>query len=688
MTSAGNSDIFVSKLDSSGNFVWARQLGGIDTDCAYSVALGDDGNIFTTGYISGMADLDPGTGIFNLASAGATDIFISKLDPAGNFSGAWRIGSTSSDNGIFIIPGTQGSILTTGIFTGMVDFNLGQDNSYLTNVGGSDIYLAKYYLNAPTNIQLSSNNVQENLPLYTLVGVFSSTDSDPGDKFTFSFASGAGDTDNALFQIEGNQLKTNAIFDFETKSSYTIRVRTTDSTGLWFEKTFNINVTNQDDPPNTRIWDGGGADNLWMNPLNWLGDIAPLPGDYLLFPTNAARKDTVNNYAPQTAFQSILFIGAGYQLSGNAVLLTSGLIDSASGVDDNVVDFSAITLYAPQTFVNLHTAGNLIVQSNINLGNSTLNIDSSGTTRIEGDISGNAGIRKTGNGELTLTGINTYSGDTIVAGGEMYTGRIETNGQPTSKVEVQLNAKLQADAIITGTLTIGAGGIVTINPISGGPQGTLAANSALTPLATRALRPTSHKPIAQPTAVDTIVSASSTTTTIAAGPIAASMVLAATTTASSEVTSSLASSDSLSNTVLDAVATPTAIIADTALPVRLVESTPARRIDTAINPVINQLSIYSRLDSTALHRIIESRLENSLTTRNENITSTPIFGSLRDELPSRVEKIDKHRPTPAINSRQAHFAALQTNSRWSYLDAEVDFDIAQHVRAKKNTLSS
>lgn len=78
-------------------------------------------------------------------------------------------------------------------------------------------------------------------------------------------------------------------------------------------------------------------------------------------------------------------------------------------------------------------------------------------------------------------------------------------------------------------------------------------------------------------------------------------------------------------------------------------------------------------------------MQQYLITRNGNTTSSSIRDSLCDELPSLVEKIEKHRNTPAINARQAHIAALQTNSSWSYFDAEADFDIAHHLRAGKHT---
>src|SRR4029079_12711269 len=84
----------------------------------------------------------------------------------------------------------------------------------------------------PTNLTLSpTTGVAENQPAGTNVGTLSTTDPDAGDTFTYTLVAGAGDTDNASFQISGNKLQTNAVFDYETKNSYTVRVQTDDGHG-------------------------------------------------------------------------------------------------------------------------------------------------------------------------------------------------------------------------------------------------------------------------------------------------------------------------------------------------------------------------------------------------------------------------------------------------------------------------
>jgi hypothetical protein len=117
---------------------------------------------------------------------------------------------------------------------------------------GAATLLIPTFNSAPTNLTLSASAIAENQAVGTQVGTFSTTDPDAGNTFTYTLVSGAGDTDNASFTIggtSGNSLRTAASFDFETKSSYTIRVRSTDQGLRFFEKQFTITVTNVNETP-------------------------------------------------------------------------------------------------------------------------------------------------------------------------------------------------------------------------------------------------------------------------------------------------------------------------------------------------------------------------------------------------------------------------------------------------------
>jgi len=143
MNSAGGTDIFISKLDASGTFVWAKQLGSSSNDYGVSIALDASGNVYTTGNFIGTVDFDPGVGTFNLASAGSTDIFISKLDASGNFVWAKSMGGTGGDGGSSLVLDASGNIYTTGSFSGTADFDPSAVAYNLTSAGSSDVFISK-----------------------------------------------------------------------------------------------------------------------------------------------------------------------------------------------------------------------------------------------------------------------------------------------------------------------------------------------------------------------------------------------------------------------------------------------------------------------------------------------------------------------------------------------------------------
>lgn len=147
LTSVGDSDVFVAKLDNGGNFIWAVQLGGPTFDAAYAVALDGGGNIYTVGTFSSTADFDPGLGLFQLVSVGAQDGFISKLDSNGTFSWATQLGGTLNDRYLGIAIDASSSIQSVGAFEGTADFDPGIASYNLTSAGAEDIFVSKFDLN-------------------------------------------------------------------------------------------------------------------------------------------------------------------------------------------------------------------------------------------------------------------------------------------------------------------------------------------------------------------------------------------------------------------------------------------------------------------------------------------------------------------------------------------------------------
>ena len=135
---------FVCKLNSSGDFLWARQLGGSLASESNALAVDQQGNVYTTGYFDGIADFDPGVGTFNLTVFGFSDIYVSKLDPQGNFVWAKQMGGSSGEFGTSIAVDQAGAVYLTGSFNGNVDFDPGSGvfNLY-SPVGDQEIFVAK-----------------------------------------------------------------------------------------------------------------------------------------------------------------------------------------------------------------------------------------------------------------------------------------------------------------------------------------------------------------------------------------------------------------------------------------------------------------------------------------------------------------------------------------------------------------
>jgi hypothetical protein len=195
----------------------------------------------------------------------------SATDPdAGNtlFTYSLVNGAGDTDNNVFTISSNQLKINASP------DFETKNSYSILvktTDQGGLS-YEKQLTINvndlneSPTNLILSNTNINENVAPLTVVGDFSTTDPDAGNTFTYTLISGVGDTDNNLFTISSNQLKINASPDFETKSSYNIRVQTTDQGGLSYEKQLTIGVTNVNETPT----------NLTLSNTNINENVAPL----------------------------------------------------------------------------------------------------------------------------------------------------------------------------------------------------------------------------------------------------------------------------------------------------------------------------------------------------------------------------------------------------------------------------
>ncbi|MBW6514902.1 MAG: hypothetical protein K0B87_09150 [Candidatus Syntrophosphaera sp.] len=133
LNSNGYRDVFVAKADPDGNWLWANSAGGPGVDCGNCLDVDASGNSFVTGYFYASATFGGSV----ITSAGLSDIFVAKLDPAGNWVWASRAGGPYHDFGNAITVGGAGLIFVTGSFESIASFG----STSLTSSGASDIFL-------------------------------------------------------------------------------------------------------------------------------------------------------------------------------------------------------------------------------------------------------------------------------------------------------------------------------------------------------------------------------------------------------------------------------------------------------------------------------------------------------------------------------------------------------------------
>lgn len=178
---ASGGHIFISKLNPAGNFIWAKKFGGPQPDFCTGLALDASGNVYTTGGFTSPADFDPNAGVYQLTSIGIRDIFISKLDSAGNFVWAKALKSTGNNNnsGYSIFVDASENVYTIGVFQGTTDFDPETGVHNVSSSGGFDIFIHKMSqclsVTTATITTIACNTYTINNQTYTSSGIYTQT---------------------------------------------------------------------------------------------------------------------------------------------------------------------------------------------------------------------------------------------------------------------------------------------------------------------------------------------------------------------------------------------------------------------------------------------------------------------------------------------------------------------------------
>lgn len=134
LTSTGQGDGFVAKLNAARQWEWARGIAGSGVETGYGIAVETTGDVLVTGFLNAPASFGPVT----LTAAGMTDAFVAALSPVGQWLGAVAAGSSSEAYGFRFGRDAAGHALALGYFNGTASFG----GFPLTSAGGGDFYVA------------------------------------------------------------------------------------------------------------------------------------------------------------------------------------------------------------------------------------------------------------------------------------------------------------------------------------------------------------------------------------------------------------------------------------------------------------------------------------------------------------------------------------------------------------------
>jgi len=143
LNSNGYDDFYIQKLDSDGNFIWGKSIGGPSDDIAYDLELDTENNLYVTGYFYETTDFNPNASTFELNAMGMNDIFLLSLSPSGDFIDAESIGGPGFDSGYKVLIDDFNHIILAGSFYDTVDFNPGNGTFNMSSNGLGDAFVIK-----------------------------------------------------------------------------------------------------------------------------------------------------------------------------------------------------------------------------------------------------------------------------------------------------------------------------------------------------------------------------------------------------------------------------------------------------------------------------------------------------------------------------------------------------------------
>ncbi|MBI4785145.1 MAG: VCBS repeat-containing protein [Oscillatoriophycideae cyanobacterium NC_groundwater_1537_Pr4_S-0.65um_50_18] len=390
----------------------------------------------------------------NVAPGTVVGTFSTTDAEGGSFTYALVSGTGADDNGTFTLNGNQLKINVSPNFEADASYSIrvkttdagGLSYEEIVTIGVNDLLENT----APTDLALSATTVDENVVPGTIVGTLLTTDAE-GGSFTYAFVSGAGDTDNAAFTLDGNQLKINASPNFEADASYSIRVKTTDTEGASYEKSLTIAVNNVNEAPiaNPDVLNTSQNAPLSINFSTLLGNDSDPDRDPLSITNLSAGNGG-----------TISIINSGSLLFTPTSDFTGAASFNYTVSDGGLIDIGKVTVNVASVAGINRNGGNGRDTLNGGLGRDTLN-GGNGDDILNGGAGGDTLLG--GNGNDTLVG---------GAGGDLLTG---DNGSDTFRFALSDSLLANFDRItdlqigtdiIDGPTTVSAANVAELGAVT------------------------------------------------------------------------------------------------------------------------------------------------------------------------------------------------------------------------------
>jgi len=141
-----SNDIFISKIKTSGDYLWSYQLGGSGNDCIRDLVLDGSDNLIITGNFEDNLNFGSAWGTYDIkTSNGLYDVFITKIDTNNTYQWTRNFGGINHDVPYKIIHYKNNEMYLAGYFSDEVNFSLNPSiTDHKTAYGSTDIFILKF----------------------------------------------------------------------------------------------------------------------------------------------------------------------------------------------------------------------------------------------------------------------------------------------------------------------------------------------------------------------------------------------------------------------------------------------------------------------------------------------------------------------------------------------------------------